>query len=209
MISLKQNFHFKLFKTKCLKQKVNSPPGEIRVMAFCFPAYRCSNGEWSNGVNGAMDFSEYKVRFSKRFVYWNTYFKSWHSPQTGTPRPTTKDKHSWTLEKAWTYCRKNTCERNADDGNPAVFALNKFSDLTPQQFRNKFLRLQPSSTRPRRQPNTFLKNQTMSSALPTSVDWREKGVVTRIKSQGNCGGCYAISAVATIEVRCSWRILKT
>ena len=69
MISLKQNFHFKLFKTKCLKQKVNSPPGEIRVMAFCFPAYRCSNGEWSNGVNGAMDFSEYKVRFSKRFLY--------------------------------------------------------------------------------------------------------------------------------------------
>ena len=38
-------------------------------MAFCFPAYRCSNGEWSNGVNGAMDFSEYKVRFSKRFLY--------------------------------------------------------------------------------------------------------------------------------------------
>ena len=98
---------------------------------------------------------------------------------------------------------KRIAERNADDGNPAVFALNKFSDLTPQQFRNKFLRLQPSSTRPRRQPNTFLKNQTMSSALPTSVDWREKGVVTRIKSQGNCGGCYAFSAVATIEVRCS------
>ena len=30
----------------------------------------------NNGVNGAMNFSEYKVRFSKRFVYWNTYFKS-------------------------------------------------------------------------------------------------------------------------------------
>jgi len=35
--------------------------------------------------------------------------------------------------------------------------------------------------------------------LPTSVDWRSSGAVGSIKNQYACGGCYAFSALSTIE----------
>jgi Papain family cysteine protease/Cathepsin propeptide inhibitor domain (I29) len=38
-----------------------------------------------------------------------------------------------------------------------------------------------------------------ANVYPSAVDWREKGVVTSIHSQGNCGACWAITAVETIE----------
>mmetsp|Transcript_25302 Transcript_25302/g.28874 ORF Transcript_25302/g.28874 Transcript_25302/m.28874 type:complete len:606 (-) Transcript_25302:93-1910(-) len=40
---------------------------------------------------------------------------------------------------------------------------------------------------------------TNGNGYPGEVDWRNYGVVTDVKSQGNCGGCWAITAVETIE----------
>lgn len=37
--------------------------------------------------------------------------------------------------------------------------------------------------------------------MPKSVDWRSKGIVAPVKIQGDCGSCWAFSAIASVESR--------
>jgi hypothetical protein len=38
-----------------------------------------------------------------------------------------------------------------------------------------------------------------ADAFPNSVDWRDSGAVTDIRTQGDCGACWAVTAVETVE----------
>ncbi|KAI4333860.1 hypothetical protein L6164_018617 [Bauhinia variegata] len=85
---------------------------------------------------------------------------------------------------------------NAGD-KPYKLAVNKFADLTNEEFvatRNRFKGHMCS---------TITKTSTFKyenvNAVPSTVDWRKQGAVTPIKDQGQCGCCWAFSAVAATE----------
>ncbi|KAL5576552.1 hypothetical protein UlMin_018251 [Ulmus minor] len=81
-----------------------------------------------------------------------------------------------------------------------TLGVNKFADLTNEEFRAMFNGYT-------KQPSKRVSNSLEASNfrygnvtdLPPSIDWRQKGLVTPVKDQGQCGSCWAFSAVAATE----------
>ncbi|KAJ4827930.1 hypothetical protein Tsubulata_132090 [Turnera subulata] len=77
---------------------------------------------------------------------------------------------------------------------PYKLDVNEFADLTNEEFqesRNGY-RFKPLVT------SSSFKYENVT-AVPSNMDWRTKGAVTPIKDQGQCGCCWAFSAVAAME----------
>ncbi|KAL4596009.1 hypothetical protein ACB092_12G133000 [Castanea dentata] len=77
---------------------------------------------------------------------------------------------------------------------PYKLSVNQFAHLTNEEFktsRNRFKGHECSTKTSFRYENV--------TAVPSSLDWREKGTVTPIKDQGQCGLFWAFSAVAAME----------
>nr|GLL30388.1 ervatamin-B-like [Ipomoea trifida] len=75
---------------------------------------------------------------------------------------------------------------------------NKFTDLTKEEFRATMLNEEKSSPLPKTSKPASFVNESLAQ-VPGSLDWRKQGAVTGIKDQGNCGCCWAFSAVAAVE----------
>ncbi|XP_049383992.1 zingipain-2-like [Solanum stenotomum] len=79
-------------------------------------------------------------------------------------------------------------------------AINKYADLTTEEFKASFMGLDTSLLSQQESTDTTTSFKYGSvTEVPYSMDWRKSGSVTEIKDQGVCGCCWAFSAVAAIE----------
>jgi len=79
--------------------------------------------------------------------------------------------------------------------NSYTLGVNEFADLTSEEFKNIM------GFRPIQRDFIRSKNEARSNlaAIPDELDWRSKGAVLPVKNQGQCGSCWAFSAVASME----------
>lgn len=90
---------------------------------------------------------------------------------------------------------------NINRNNTYNLGINNFTDVTNDEFRRLYLSRKHYYSLGNANNKHDLNKPFFYKQLniPSSIDWRAKGLVTDVKDQGGCGSCWAFSAVGVIE----------
>jgi cathepsin L len=90
----------------------------------------------------------------------------------------------------WNYIQQH----NKHGNNTYLLGLGPFADLTNDEFTNIYLNPFINSNN-----SKCTTKRSLNKDIPTKLDWRMLNAVTPIKSQNNCGSCWAFSSTGAIE----------
>ncbi|KAB5562040.1 hypothetical protein PHYPO_G00013370 [Pangasianodon hypophthalmus] len=129
-----------------------------------------------------LEFNAWKLKFGK--IYKSVEEESQH-------------------KMTWLENRKVVLIHNmlADQGIKSYrLGMTSFADMNNQEYRETVLKgcLGFFNRTKKHSAATFLL-QAGGAVLPDTVDWREKGYVTEVKDQRDCGSCWAFSATGSLE----------
>jgi len=88
-------------------------------------------------------------------------------------------------------------ERAANGLHSYTLGMNQFGDMSHEEFLHKMTGYNSTKKMQKTPGQKWLMPSNIN--IPSEVDWREVGYVTPVKDQGQCGSCWAFSAVASLE----------
>jgi len=86
------------------------------------------------------------------------------------------------------------------EGEARCWGVTEFMDLTPEEFRSKYL-MKEGSIKSQRVEGHYTPIDLSQVTIPSAFDWRTHSppVVTGVYNQGQCGSCWAFSTTENIE----------
>lgn len=126
------------------------------------------------------------------------YTKEWEEWKDRFEKEYESDTMELYRHTIWEANKKRVDEHNSHlDTWSFRMEMNEFADYDSAEFSRIYNGLLPNR---KRVNSTRLHVRRLAAhQTPDSVDWREKGVVSEVKNQGQCGSCWSFATTGSLE----------